>query len=158
MAVKTKGTQLWLVQLDSNGYSVIQIGCPTGITGLGGAKSQIETTCLDSDEMEFVSGFASPGQVSVALDFDPEKISHQELWDLFNADNDERQWVIGFSGSTSPPTVDSAGVVTYPTDRTYIDFVGYVADLPLDFALNSVVKSTMQIQRSGARTLHYATT
>lgn len=154
MAVKTKGTELWLVQEDSAGFEMIKIGCPTGITGLGGAKSQIETTCLDSQEMEFVSGFASPGQVSVALDFDPAKISHQELWDLFEAQNDERRWVIGFSDGTAPPTVDTAGVVTYPTTRTYIDFVGYVADLPLDFALNSVVKSTMQIQRSGGRTLH----
>ena len=158
MAVKTKGTELWLIRPDSAGYDVIKVGCPTGITGLGGAKSQIETTCLDSDEQEFEAGFAQPGQVTVNLDFDPAKISHQELWDLSES-GDKVKWAIGLSdGATSiVPTVDSAGTITFPNTRTFIEFDGYVSDLPIDAALNSVLKSTMQIQRSGARILHRKT-
>lgn len=154
MALKTKGTELWLVRNDSSGYSLVKIGCPTGITGLGGTKNQIETTCLDSEEQEFVAGFATPGQVTVNLDFDPAKISHRELWQ-YNEDDTTLSWVIGASDGTDPATVDSSGTLTFPTTRTYIEFTGYIADLPLDFALNSVVKSTMQIQRSGARVAHF---
>lgn len=153
MAVPTKGTKLWLVQEDSAGFDLIQIGCPTGISGLGGAKSQIETTCLDSEEQEFVAGFAQPGAVTVNLDFDPAKISHTELWDLSES-GEKRNWVIGLSDGTALPTIDTNGEVTGPTTRTFIEFSGYVSDMPLDFALNSVVKSAMQIQRSGGRKLH----
>lgn len=155
MAVKTKGTELWLVQEDSAGFELIKIGCPTGISGLGGAKSQIETTCLDSDEQEFEAGFAQPGALTVNLDFDPAKISHEELWELSES-GDKRKWVIGFSdGATSiVPSVDTAGTLTFPTTRTFIEFTAYVSDMPLDFALNSVVKSAMQLQRSGPRVLH----
>lgn len=156
MAVKTKGTELWLVRNDSTGYSVVKIGCPTGISGLGGGKSQIETTCLDSEEQEFVAGFAQPGPVTVNLDFDPSKISHKHLWDYAES-GETLTWVIGMSNGTAAPTVDSLGVVTFPTTRTYYEFSGYVSDLPLDFALNTVVKSAMQIQRSGARVLHLKT-
>lgn len=154
MAIVTKGTELWMVMNTSAGYSVVKIGCPTGITGLGGAKSQIETTCLDSDEQEFLAGFAQPGQMTAELDFDPSVISHQQLWDL-NENDTVLTWIVGFSDGTATPTVDSAGTVTYDTARTFIEFDGYIADLPLDFAINSVVKSSMQVQRSGARTAHF---
>lgn len=153
MAVKTKGTELWLVRNDSTGYSVVKIGCPTGISGLGGGKSQIETTCLDSEEQEFVAGFAQPGAVTVNLDFDPTKISHTELW-AYSESGESLSWAIGFSDGTAVPTVDSLGTLTFPSTRTYVEFTGYVSDLPLDFALNTVIKSAMQIQRSGSRTLH----
>lgn len=152
MSVKTKGTELFLI--DPTGTpSAIKIGCPTGISGLGGAKSQIETTCLDSDEQEFVAGFAQPGAVTVNLDFDPTLISHADLWALAES-GESRTWVIGFSDGTAPPTVAVGPVITFPATRTFIEFTGYVSDLPLDFALNSVIKSAMQIQRSGARVLH----
>ena len=153
MAMKTKGTELWMVHPTSAGHDMVKIGCPTGISGLGGAASQIEVTCLDSEEQEFLGGFAQPGAVTVNLDFDVTKISHTELWDLFESGT-TLDWVIGFSDGTAAPTVDSAGLVTFPSTRTYVDFSGYVSDLPLDFSLNSVVKSAMQIQRSGGRTLH----
>lgn len=154
MAVRTKGTELWLLKPGST-PEIVKIGCPTGISGLGGAKSQIETTCLDSEEQEFVAGFAQPGAITVNLDFDPAKISHQELWGLSES-GDEVTWVIGFSDGTAPPTA-TGGSLTFPATRTYIEFQGYVSDLPLDFALNDVVKSTMQIQRSGGRILHNKT-
>ena len=51
-------------------------------------------------------------------------------------------------------TVDGSGTVTYPSTRTYIDWHGYLADFPFDAAINSVYKTNMTIQRSGARGLH----
>ena len=38
---------------------------------------------------------------------------------------------------------------TLPPDRTWFVFVGHVSDFPFDFAANTVVTSTVTIQRSG---------
>lgn len=156
MGVQTKGTQLYVrIANTSGGYDMVQVGCPTGVTGLGGAASQLDDTCLDDEEMQYVAGMPNPGQMTVNLNFDPAKISHQELWDLFDS-QEKVPWAVGWSdGKDIPPTVDGSGTITYPSTRTFTSFIGYVADLPLDFAINSLVKSTMQVQRSGPRTMHY---
>lgn len=156
MGVRTKGTQLYVSLQNSNGYTIVQVGCPTGITGLGGAASQLDDTCLDDEEMKYLPGMPNPGQMTVNLNFDPSKVSHQELWDLFN-EQTTVTWVVGWSnGKDIPPTVNAnTGVITYPSTRTFTSFDGYVADLPLDFAINSLVKSAMQVQRSGPRTNYY---
>lgn len=156
MAVQTKGSEMWVRLQDSNGYHLLKIDCPTGITGLGGAKPQVDVTCLDDTEMRFIAGMANPGTLTVNINFDPSDDSHLALWDSFNAEGQETlTFVIGFGDGTSDPTVDSGtGVITYPSTRTFINFDGYIADLPIDIAINTVVKSAMQIQRSGGRTLH----
>ena len=154
--VKTQGTQLYLRYQDSNGYAITQIGCPTGITGLGGAANQVDVTCLDDSEMSYIRGMPNPSTMQVALNFDPAKVNHQLLWDLYEA-GDTLDWVLGWSdGIGIPPTVNAGtGVITFPDTRTFTEFEGYIADLPLDFAINTTVKSNMQVQRSGARTNHY---
>jgi hypothetical protein len=155
MGVKTKGTQMYVRIQNSNGYSMVQVGCPTGITGLGGAASKIDDTCLDDEEMQYEPGMPDPGQITVNLNFDPSKVSHQELWDLFNS-QEKVPWAIGWpDGKDIPPTVDMSGTITYPSTRTFTSFDGYIADLPLDFAKNALVTSQMQVQRSGPRTMHY---
>lgn len=67
------------------------------------------------------------------------------------------------SGYVTAPTVTFAGVGTgaagtavllesdfsLPTTRTWFTFQGYIADFPFDFAQNTVVTSTLSIQRSG---------
>lgn len=156
MSVKTKGTQIFLEVIDTAGSSWVQIGCPTGITGLGGAKSEIDDTCLDSDEMESSPGMANPSPINVNLNFDPADITHRELWDLF--ENDQiRRFAIGWSdgAKTIVPTFDTAGAAVFPTTRTFTEFRGYVLDLPLDFALNTNVTSAVQIKRTGARIPHW---
>lgn len=156
MSIKTKGTQIWVEVVSSVGSSWVQIGCPTGISGFGGAKPQIDETCLDSEEMEFGPGMASPGAITVNLNFDPEEISHQELWDLFENDA-VRRFVIGLSdgAKTIVPTFDSADEPVFPPTRSFIDFSGYVADFPMEFALNSNVTSAVSVQRSGPRRAHW---
>lgn len=154
MNMKTKGTEMFLVDEDSGGFSVVKIGCPTGISGLGGSKTQIDTTCLDSDEQEYEGGFGQPGTVTTNINFDPRKTSHRRLFEL-DESGDHRTFIIGLSDGTSVPTVDTNGNVTLPTDRTFMSFDGYVSDYPFDIATNSVYKTAMQIQRSGKRTLSY---
>lgn len=156
MSVKTKGTELWFLHNGSNGYEIVKLGCPKGISGLGGSKSQIDETCLDSEEMEFGPGMGQPGAITVNLDFDPSKVSHRELIDMDENDT-ITTWIIGLSdGATSiVPTVDSAGTITYPATRTFISFSGYIADVPLEIAVNSNVTASVSIQRSGAKTYHF---
>ena len=156
MATPTKGTEIWFVKTDSNGPSIVKLGCPKGLTGLGGAKSQLDTTCLDSLEMEFSPGMGSPGAVSIPIDFDFSKLSHRDLVDMDENDT-ITTWIIGASTGTAAPTVDSAGVITYPSTRDYVSFQGYIAELPLDFAINSNIASTISLQRTGAKTYHYKT-
>lgn len=156
MSTKTKGTQIWVEVVDSNGAEFVQIGCPTSISGFGGSKSQIDETCLDSEEMEFGPGMATPGAITVNLNFDPAVVSHRELWELFENDA-VRRFVIGLSDgpSSSVPTLDSAGTATFPTDRTFFEFDGYVADFPLEFQINANVTAAVSVQRSGPRVPHW---
>lgn len=157
---KTQGTELYFRTHHSGGYGLMKIACPTGATGLGGAKTQLDATCLDSSEMEYVGGMAAPSALSVPLNFDVNNPSHLALLDIYNNSDPDNLYtfIIGWPTPTGvPPTVNpSTGLITYPTNRTYISFDGYISDFPIDFAVNALVKSTMSIQRSGARTIHKA--
>lgn len=154
--MKTKGTQMYVRIINtSGGYEIDKIECPTGITGLGGAAAQVDDTCLDDEEMAYSAGMPNPGQVQMPINFDPSLDSHRLLRSLYNS-QDTVLWIVGDSdGKDIPPTVAGDGTVTYPTTRTYHSFLGYVADAPLDFAINANVKSNISIQRSGAVTDHY---
>lgn len=153
--MKTQGTELWFVSTAST-PAIVKVGCPTGVTGLGGSRNQIDTTCLDSDEMQYEPGMANPSTVSVPINFDPQNVSHEELLEMFDEGNTVH-WILGLSDGTAPPTVDGSGTVTYPATRSYIDWFGYLADFPFDAAINSVYKTNMSIQRSGARGFHKKT-
>jgi hypothetical protein len=157
VSITTKGTQLYLRIQNSNGYEMVQVGCPRGIQGLGGAASQVDDTCLDDEEMKYKPGMPNPGAMTVDLNFDPTVISHQELWELYNS-QEVVPWAVGWSdGKDIPPTVDMSGTITYPSTRTFTSFEGYIADLPLNFAINALVTSQMSVQRNGPRVMHYKT-
>lgn len=152
MATKTQGTELWYQSSDT---VMTKVGRITGITGTGGASTSIDATTLDSVEMESISGLGQPGALSVPLNFDPANTVHQGLLALFSSGANVK-WVIGLSNGTAPPT-SSGGTITYPTTRSYITFTGYVADFPIDAALNSKYETTMSVQRSGAKTYNWKT-
>lgn len=156
MSIKTKGTEIWFIFPDSHGFSLVKLGCPKGFQGLSGSKSQIDETCLDSDEMEFGPGMASPQPITVNLDFDDSKVSHRDL--IYMDDNDLTvKWIVGLSNGKSVPTVDNTtgAVTSWPTDRTFIEFMGYIADVPLEININANVTSAVSVQRSGKKTYHY---
>lgn len=144
MSIKTQGTQLYFI----SGGQVKTVTCPTGITGLGGTRDQIETTCLnDTDDKSYVSGLGNPGQVSVPFVFDPAALDHQLLLALADTGN-ITDWMIGFSDGTATPTVVSGQLVMAST-RTSASFDGFVADVAIDVATNEVVRGTLTLQRSG---------
>ena len=145
MAIKTQGTNLYFI----DGAAVKTMTCPTGITGLGGTRDQIETTCLNAtDDKSYVSGLGNPGQISVPFVFTPSDTSHQALLDLHDT-GDVTEWAIGLSDGTAAPTIVS-GALAFGSTRTYASFDAFVADINIDIATNEVVRGTLTLQRSGS--------
>ena len=152
--VKTQGTELYTVDaLSSSVAVVLKFACPTGITGLGGAKDQVEDTCLDDlVDKTFSAGLGNPGQVSVPFNFIPQNGSHQILFDLKEA-GEVLPWMIGLSdGYGKAPTLDSSDKLVPPAspERTSALFDAYVSDVNIDIATNEIVRGTLTLQRSGA--------
>lgn len=155
--LKTQGTELFFIDtLSSTVAAIVKLGCPTGITGLGGAADQIEVTCLDTtDDKEYRRGLGNPGQVSVPFNFIPSDTSHQVLFDLKNAGT-VTEWMIGFSDATADPTLNSSDAFVVPANRTCAQFTAYIADVNIDVATNEIVRGTLTLQRSGVVDWTYA--
>lgn len=155
--VKTQGTELYFAA--GSPISVMKMTCPTGITGLGGARDQIDSTCLSATtDKSYVGGLGNPGQVSVPFILKPAEADHQQLFAL-KASGIDVDWVIGLSDGAEPPTLDSDDVLTPPPAlaRTSAQFIAYVADVNIDIATNEIVRGTMTLQRSGAVTWTWKT-
>lgn len=148
--VKTQGTQLYLIdRFTSSDPAIVRFTCPTGITGLGGPKDQIDTTCLEvTDDATSVSGLGRPGQVTVPFNLIPSAFSHQNLFDLKES-GETLSWIACLSESTTAPTLDSNDEFSPPNDRTSFSFQAYIADVNLDIAGNEIVRGTLTLQRSG---------
>lgn len=169
MVMKTQGSDLYvLVPAEGTGdASILRVNCVTDITGVGaGTKDQIETTCLSElNDRTYVGGLSSPGQVTSSASYDVNDASLDELMALRDAGT-ITQFYVGFVDGSVPGTdpdarpkpILTAGVVTFPATRSFVEFTGYVAEFGMDFAANSVVKSPITVQRSGSVIVHKATT
>ena len=150
--VKTQGSHLYFADITGGVGSdpnLVKIACPTGVQGLGGAKDQIETTCLDTiGDKEFAGGLGNPGQVTIPFNLIPREVSHQMLFDMKTA-GDIFNWILCLSEGVEAPTIDSDSVITPPSGRSSFEFSGYVADVNIDVATNEIVRGTLVIQRSG---------
>lgn len=145
--VKTQGTHLHFLNPEAP-TTLVKLTCPTGISGLGGARDQIDTTCLDNtDDRTYVSGLGNPGQVSVPFNLHPGDASHQVLFDLKES-GETIDWIISLSDGVAAPTVDT-NEIEPPTDRTSAEFQAFVQDVNIDMATNDIVKGTLTLQRSG---------
>lgn len=149
--VKTQGTELFFKDtVTSSDPALVKLVCPTGVTGLGGPRDQIETTCLDATEdKEFVGGLGTPGQVTVPFNLIPREYSHQNLFEL-KRDGSVLSWICCLSESTTDPTLDSDDDIVPPAMRSSFQFQAYVADVNIDIATNEIVRGTLTLQRSGA--------
>lgn len=153
--VKSQGSALYFVDtVSTTDPTLTKIACPTGVTGLGGPRDQIETTCLDTiGDKTYEAGLRNTGQISVPFNFIPRESSHQVLFALKEAGT-TLNWVLLLSEGTAVPTVDTDGAIVAPAGRTSILFTGYVSDVNLDAATNDIIKGTLTIQRSGSVTLN----
>jgi hypothetical protein len=147
MSKLTQGTQVYFIDTDD---SLVTVDCAVGFNPGGNPADQIEDTCLEDTSKSFKAGLRTPGQATLDINADPENASHVRMHSLSETDpSPELKWAVGWSDGTADPTVDSNGDFVLPTSRTWFTFQGYIADFPFDFTGNSVVKSTVSIQRSG---------
>lgn len=150
--MKTAGTALYF--LDPDDCSVVQVGCPTSLSGLDSTVEQIETTCLENTARTYEAGLATPGTATFALSLDPNDPSHTRLLELKKA-GATLQWAIGWSdGIGIDPTgaLESGGddcEFTLPTTRTWVTFEGFVNSFAFAWELNAIVQGTLGIQVSG---------
>ncbi len=151
--VKTQGTELFVIDtVTTTDPTIVKMACPTGISGLGGPRDQIEDTCLDTtDEKTFQAGLGNPGPVSVPFNLIPREQSHQFLFAWKNAGT-VMKWIACLSEAATDPTADTDGTFVPPVDRSSFAFDAYVADVNIDIATNEIVKGTLTLQRSGAVT------
>lgn len=149
--VRTQGTELFMIETASaSDPTITKLSCPTGITGLGGAKDQIETTCFDTtNDKEYVAGLGNPGQVSVPFNLIPRQTSHQILFDLKEAGT-VLKWIACLSEGSNDPTMDSDLEFVAPAGRTSFRFDAFISDVNIDMATNEIVRGTLTLQRSGA--------
>jgi hypothetical protein len=145
--IETKGTRLYFAVASTE---ILKVACATGITGLGGAGSQVDKTCLDSEEMEYERGMKDPSQVTVPVNFIPRSASHQALQDL---DESGRivSWMIVLSNQSGAPTGLTTDEHLVSPGPTTVEFMGYVADFEIDIQTNEIVRATLTLQRSGPK-------
>src|SRR5690606_37333358 len=149
--MRTAGTELYF--LDPDDCSVVQVGCPTSITGLDSTIDQLETTCLESTARTYEAGLATPGTATFTFNLDPQDASHKRLLDLKTAGLSTK-WVIGFPdaiGTAPSGAADSDGECefTLPSSRTWREFEGFVNSYACDFCMNALIAATVGIQVSG---------
>ena len=143
--VKTQKTDLFFAY---SGSEILKVACATGINGLSGAADQIDITCLDSDEREYVRGLLNPGQVTVPINLIPRSAAHQALIGLRES-GDTVSWMVVLSDQTAEPTTLDSDLALESPGPTSIEFKGYLADMAIEVTINEIVRATLTIQRSG---------
>lgn len=154
MAMKTARTSLYYIdeEFDSTGPGIVTVGCVTSLSGIGASRDQLEDTCLEDDARSYEAGLGTPGTKTFTINFDPADASHVRLYRLWQAGT-KVQWALGLSdgppapAALIPPTLDST-TFDLPATRSWITYEGYVADVPLDLALNAFVTANVSVQVS----------
>jgi hypothetical protein len=155
--IRTQGSELFFVTtIPESDPIVVKLSCPTGVSGVGGgAKDQLEDTCLDTvGDKTFKAGLGSPSPISVPFNFIPSSVSHQVLFELKRLGT-VIPWLIALSDGAAIPTLNSDATMDPPALRTSADFLGYVSEVNIDIATNEIVRGTLTIQRSGLETWHF---
>lgn len=150
MSVAAQGSQLYVIDETGSTPVILEIGCITNLNLGGDPSDRLDDTCLSATTRSYKPGLRDPAAATADIRPDPADISHIFLDSQFRADpSPDMKFALGWSdGIGIAPTLDSAGDFELPTTRTFTVFTGYVADLPFDFATNSLVSGTASIQRS----------
>lgn len=147
--IKTKGTRLFFTDAAGSPQDILRVACLTGISGLGGAADQIDITCLDSEEREFVQGFKTPDVITVPINFIARSAAHQALVALQESGDTVSFMIVASDQTGSPTTLDGDNRLVSP-GATTAEFLGYVANFTFDIGSNEIWRGTLTIQRSGA--------
>jgi hypothetical protein len=161
--VKSQGTRLYFIDRLLQSSPVLRyVVCATGIDGVGGgAKDQVDITCLDTQGMkQNRAGLGNPSVVSAPINFIPTAEAHQALMAYKEAGNSTRWMMLAPDGANpeAEPTIDSNEMIEAPADRTTASFDGFVNEVPINVGTNDIWRGTLNIQVSGNTDWTYATT
>ena len=146
--IKSQKTELYWASAAAVATRAVAI---SSISGLGGARDQLDSSTLDNaEDKTFEAGLGTPGQVTVAFNVHKGEVSHEDLLAL-KASGAEVSWGIYSSDAATAPTA-LASVMQSVVDRVSAIFQGYVADVNVDIGTNDLWRGTITIQRSGAVT------
>lgn len=148
-ALKTQGTEIFILDATNSGSEVQKIGRVTGFSGVGGQAGEIDVTNFDSTAREFLAGLKDNGTVNVNIDWDPQDASHVTLDSLVGGAS--TRFIIACSDGTTDPSYTSTFVI--PTDRTTFDFTGSVLSFQKDSETDNVWRASVQIRVSGDITI-----
>lgn len=159
MAVKTQGTQIYIIDPDATGGpEVLTIQCAISVEGPDAPREQIEVTCLEDIARAYEAGLITPGTLTVQINADSSNASHVRLHELY-VDGTKFDMAIAWGNGTAPPTIGSDDSFDFPTTRDYIAmYETYVSNFPFNFSLNAVVTSSVTFQLSGLPTWFPKTT
>lgn len=160
MARRTQGTYIWWAtksKAEPAKWVLNQVECPLNFKPGTDSKDKMENTCLAQEEYKTYEpggGLSDTGQATFDLNADPSKQSHGDLYDM--VDKDENViWIVGWAGKNKgavknivPEVDETTGEITLPPGRSWNRFEGYVESFPMDIDANTLVKTTVTIQRS----------
>lgn len=155
--ILTKGSHVYFVDpLASGGPALQRLACVTAVELGGAPKNAIDDTCLDDTSVtKSVPGLGAPDEASFSVNLDGDKEGHYEIYNLSIADGSaalDTQFIVLLSDGTSAPTLNSAGVIVPPTDRSSFTYTGYVTNCPPSIALNDSIKATISVQKTSVVT------
>jgi Phage tail tube, TTP, lambda-like len=161
-AVLSQGSAFYVLDDTVTSPAVVrQIKQTKGITGLGGSRTVIETTNLDSTAKDKSPGLMDSGSISFDLVENPADLGHQLLESLANTGTKpSKQWYFGLSdGTATAPsfsgTIAGGNLVlkTPPgsgtNSRTGYLFTGFIKQYSRDVAANGVVMVKGGIEITG---------
>ena len=158
--VLTQGTQVWIKHGLTAAQEITKMVCITGITLGDDSPTDIDNTCLEEmDSKTSLYGLNQPGEGSIMLNTDPEKLSHITLLELA-ADLEGVEVYVGWSDGIGEPKLDAplTGKVELPTTRTWTSFTALLKDSSPTFDADSLVKHTISMKRQSKAITTYKTT
>lgn len=147
-AVKSQGTEMFVLDETVSPSVVVEIECPTNIQLGSSTKDQIDITCLGDTERVYESGLGTPPQVTFDFVYG-EDADSQRLLQAMQESGEKAQFFVGLSNGTSPPTVSGGSLVAASGRNGYL-FEASVISVPIAIAGNEVVRGSATLQVSGA--------
>lgn len=159
MSRRTQGSMLWAVVkkvADPTKFELMKVGCPLDHKPGTDSKEKIENTCLEEEYNKTYlegGGLSDTGTATFGLNADPLNASHSRLYDMIDS-GESATFIQGWPGKKRGtvkhivPVVDEdTGEITLSNQRSWTKYTGYVESFPLDFDANTIVKTTVTIQR-----------
>lgn len=162
MARRTQGSMVWMVvekTAEPGKFELVKIGSPLNFKPGTDSKEKIENTDLEQEYNKTYmdgGGLSDTGTATFDINADPKNASHGRLYDMV-ASGESATFIQGWPGKKKgsvahivPEVNEDTGELTLLNQRSWTTFKGYVDSFPLDFDANTLVKTTVTVQRQEA--------